>query len=94
MIIIIILFFILELKKLKDICEGKTASIPSTFALLAQQLIEACWFFDPDDRPSFEMICQTLEENNFNLLPLEKKDNQEVIRIIDQYRAEIPNYLD
>lgn len=78
--------------KIKDICAGKTAPFPSSFVLLVQQLIEACWLFDPRERPSFQIICQILEENNFDLLGLEESECQEVIGYINQYKAKIPFY--
>ncbi|KAK8840455.1 hypothetical protein M9Y10_030660 [Tritrichomonas musculus] len=80
--------------KIKDICAGKTAPVPSSFVLLAKQLIEACWLFDPRERPSFQIICQILEENNFDLLGLEESECQEVVRNINQYKAQIPFYCE
>ena len=55
----VLVYFILsggEMPKIKirDICCGNKASIPSEFNKFAKDLIESCWNFDPSQRPSFD----------------------------------------
>ena len=78
--------------KIKEICEGKIPELPTTFPFLAQQLIEACWIFNPKDRPSFGMICEILDDNDYDLLLLSKNEIKEVTRIISHYKSTIPKY--
>ena len=50
-----------------EIPEVKNETSLKEFPLLTQQLIGACWFDDIESRPTFEIICEVLEKNNFNL---------------------------
>lgn len=78
--------------KIRDVCLGKSADIPSSFPTLAQQLIEACWIYDTNMRPSFESICDILEQNNFDLISLTKSQADEVSILISKYKSQIPIY--
>lgn len=76
----------------QNICKGNIP-IPTKFPLLAQQLLEACWDLESKVRPSFSVICNILEQNNFNLALLSQQEIQEVLIIIDQYKANIHSFL-
>lgn len=51
----------------RDICLGKKAKIPSSFTEFSKKLIDSCWNFKSEERPSFEQILHDLKENQFNL---------------------------
>lgn len=63
--------------------------IPKEFSILAQNLIEKCWHEDLFCRPTFEMICDMLEKNEFNLALLSHQEINEVSKIIGQYKMQI-----
>ncbi|KAK8837206.1 hypothetical protein M9Y10_036633 [Tritrichomonas musculus] len=93
----VIAYFILsggEMPKIKirDICLGKKAEIPSSFTPFAEELINACWNFDPKERPSFKKICNDIELNKFNLLQLTKSEIQQVEDMVKQHKEKIPQY--
>lgn len=95
----VVVFFILsggELPdiRIRDICLGKKAPIPTTFTPLAQQLVEACWTFDPQYRPGFNIVCDIVEQNNFSLAPLSRLETQELTRMINDYKTHIPTYTE
>mgnify|MGYP007097675414 CR=1 FL=1 len=72
-----------------EILEAKNVKVLSKFHLLAQQLIDACWFDEIENRPTFEMICDVLEKNDFNLASLSLQEIQEVSRMINQYKKQV-----
>ena len=93
----VIVFFILsggEMPniKIRDICLGKKADIPPSFTKFARDLINACWEFDPSERPSFKKICEDIERNNFNLLELSKSETKEVEIMVNNHKDKIPPY--
>ena len=65
---------------------NKNESTITTFSLLAQQLIEACLCSEPDTQPSFELICEVLTNNDFNLISLTEQEHQELTRKITEYK--------
>lgn len=60
-----------------------------SFTLLAQQLIESCFDDDFEDRTTFEIICNVLEQNKFNLVSLSQQEFEEELELIDQYKKQI-----
>ena len=80
-----IVYFILSGGKTTEI---KNISSLSTLSLLAQQLIDACWSVELESRPSFEIICDVLEKNNFNLASLSQQETEEVSQKISQYKKQ------
>lgn len=62
------------------------------FELLAQQLFEACIETESENRPSFSMICNILEENEFKLISMTQQENEELIKMIHNYKSLIPTY--
>lgn len=92
-----VVFFILNEGELPDIkmreaCLGQHASIPEKFSLLARQLIDACWSFNQEERPGFSIICNILEQNNFNLTDLTSSQIEDLSAMINEYRKHIPEY--
>lgn len=59
------------------------------FSSLGQQLIRACCFVESEDQPTFKIICDVLEENNFDLLSLSQEEIQEVSEIIEKYKEKL-----
>ncbi|KAK8887327.1 hypothetical protein M9Y10_038366 [Tritrichomonas musculus] len=51
-----------------DIGKGKKAQIPSNFTSFSTNLINKCWSFKPDERPSFADIYDSLIENRKKLI--------------------------
>ena len=58
-----------------------------SFSMLSQ-LIEACWSTEPECRPTFEIICDVLNKNNFKLISLTNEENKEISQMINQYKAQ------
>ena len=48
--------------KLLDFLSGKKPQIPSNFTPLAKELINACWSFQPENRPSFIDILDLIDK--------------------------------
>lgn len=79
------------------LCDGKVPDVKdesalSSLPLLAQQLIDACWSDDIESKPTFDIICDVLIENNFNLIALSQNDIQDVKELVREYKEQIPNY--
>lgn len=51
-----------------DIGNGKKAEIPNSISSFSKNLINKCWSFKPDDRPSFEEIYETINGNKSKLI--------------------------
>lgn len=51
-----------------DVGNGKTAEIPKTINAFSTQLIQQCWEFQPNKRPSFAEIYQRIQQNEFRLI--------------------------
>lgn len=57
---------------------GKKAPIPNDFTEFAKQLINSCWNFNPEQRPSFEYICAQLDDKADELLDLTQSETYRV----------------
>ena len=93
----VLTFFILsggKMPKIKipEICSGKKAEIPNEFSQLAKNLIDSCWNFDPNQRPSFDEICTLLEDNEYRLIDLDEAGMNEALGLINQHKKRIPSY--
>ena len=91
----VVVFFILsggELPKIKlgDILKGKKAELPSSFTDFSKKLINACWNFESKDRPSFEVILDSMERNHYNLIQLNKTEIKNVEAFVKQHKTKIP----
>ncbi|KAK8840241.1 hypothetical protein M9Y10_031186 [Tritrichomonas musculus] len=51
-----------------DVGIGKKAEIPSQITEFSRSLINKCWSFKADDRPSFAEICQMLKGNENKII--------------------------
>ncbi|KAK8836922.1 hypothetical protein M9Y10_037448 [Tritrichomonas musculus] len=71
---------------------GKKANIPSTFTNLSKQIINDCWNFEPQSRPSFERLLHLFESNDYMLLDLDKSEISEVRHFVKQHKTKIPFY--
>lgn len=78
-----IIYFILSGGKFTKI---KNDTVLEFFPLLAKQLVDACWHVDSQSGPTFEIICDVLEKNNFNLVSLSQQEIQEVSQMIVEYK--------
>lgn len=81
----VIIYFILSGGKIFNL---KDKNSLTSFPILAQQLINACCFYET--KPSFEIICSILEKKDYNLISLSQQEIQEVKQKIKQYRKQIP----
>lgn len=70
-----------------------TSSGNVKFTELAQQLCEACWSVEPKNRPSFGVICDILEQNNFNLASLHPQETERVVILSAQYKKQIDFFM-
>ena len=64
----------------------KNETVLNSLDLLANQMISACWS-QIESRPTFEMICDVLETNNFNLISLSQQEANDLTRMINQYKS-------
>ena len=71
-----------------EIAKIKNETVLEPLPLLAKQLIYACWSSKPEIRPTFEIICDVLEKNTFNLISFSKQEINEISQMINQYKAQ------
>ena len=83
-----LVYFILSGSEINKSVKEK---VLKSFILLAQQLIESC-FDDIEDRTKFEIICDVLEQNKFNLISLSQQEFEEVLELICQYKKQIAHF--
>ena len=93
----VLIFYILNDMKLPKITiiqvgQGKKAPIPPSFTPFAKDLINSCWNFDPNSRPSFNDISTQLKENAFQILELNEFETKEVQDLINKHQSLIPDY--
>ena len=93
----VIMFFILsngQMPKIKlsQYTHGIKAPIPSSFTSFSRDLINSCWNFDPEDRPSFQKICEEIENNEYNLAELTKNEKEEIKLRISRNKRKVPLY--
>lgn len=93
----VLVFFILnngDLSTIKigDIFKGKKIKIPDEFAPFAKQLISNCWKLNPEKRPSFKNILESMKINQYQLVPLLNKEIKQVCMLVKQHKAKIPYY--
>ena len=77
-----IVYFILSGTEINDSIKEK---VLKSFTLLAQQLIESCFDDDLENRTSFEIILEVLEQNKFNLILLSQQEFEEVSQLIEEF---------
>lgn len=53
---------------LQDFQNGKRAHIPKSLSAFFYDLIKRCWEDDPNERPSFDEICNLLKGNEQKLI--------------------------
>ena len=78
----VIMYFILsggEIPKIKD------ETVLAPFPLVARKLIQFCWSSEYDCMPTFEIFCEVLQKNDFNLISLSQNEIQEVFQLISQF---------
>ena len=90
-----LLFFILSggnhpKIKVNERVRGKKAEIPSSFTEFSKKLINECWNFNPKDRPSFQMILDDLERNQYNLIQLNKTEIENIESFVNNHKKKIP----
>ncbi|KAK8843631.1 hypothetical protein M9Y10_024691 [Tritrichomonas musculus] len=78
--------------KIRDICLGNKADIPSSFTQFAKDLIDACWKFDPKERPSLNKIYEDIERNEFKLLDLNDTEIKKVEMMAKKLKEKTPPY--
>lgn len=95
----VLLFFMVSAGEMPKITliqvgTGKKATIPTTFAPFAQKLIDKCWNFDPKERPSFNEICEEIENNDFKVVELTYNEVLEIRKFWKRHKAKIPFYAE
>ena len=91
----VLLYFILSRGSMPKITiiqigTGIKAKIPSDFTPFAKDLINNCWNFKPDERPSFEKILELMETNDYKLLELSKSQISAIKKFVDLTQTKIP----
>lgn len=74
-----------------EINNSEKETVLESFPLLTQQLIEAFFYDAFKHRPTLKMICDFLEQNNFNIISLSQQEIEDVLKLIGQYRQNIIN---
>lgn len=88
----VIVHFILSGGQIPSFDQKDNIIIQSKLKLLAKQMIEGCCCKEPESRPSFAIICDTLEKYNFEIVSLNQQELQSVSTFINQYKLKIPNH--
>ena len=78
--------------KIGEILKGKKAEIPSSFTEATREIINSCWNFNSNERPSFNEICERMKTYDYNLIDMTHSENQEVKKFVENYQKRIPNY--
>ena len=73
-----------------DIGAGKKAPIPNTVNEFSKILINECWNFNPEDRPSFDTICQQLRSVQYNVIDLRKDQTTKLLEMIEKHDKILP----
>ncbi|KAK8892222.1 serine/threonine protein kinase [Tritrichomonas musculus] len=83
-----------QLPKIKtpQILQGKKAEIPSTFTEFAKNLINDCWNFEANDRPSFNDICERMISDGCNLVQITNQEKKEFNIFVQNHQKRIPKY--
>ncbi|KAK8898040.1 hypothetical protein M9Y10_000300 [Tritrichomonas musculus] len=92
----ILLYFIIcgELPKISidDVCKGILPKIPSYVNDFARKLLENCWSYDPELRPSFDTIYNLLKEKNYEIVDLNSTEKKQVLCFVEKHISTIPLY--
>ena len=91
----VLLFFVLsggEMPRitLVQVGTGKKAAIPAGFTDAARRLVDACWSFDPRERPSFADIVRQLDECDYRVVDLSDEEAREVRHQIEEEKKRLP----
>lgn len=71
---------------------GKKMEIPDYFTQYSKDLINKCWSFDPNDRPSFKDILDELIVKKFDLVDLTNSELRKVVSFVKKQKKLIPPY--
>ena len=80
----VIMYFILSGGSFPKV---KNETVLTSFPLVARKMIEFCWSSEFDCRPTFDIFCEVLQKNNFDLISLSQQEIQEVSRMINQFNS-------
>ena len=75
--------------KFSDLFQRKKPTLPSSLTDFAKSLITKCIDYDSNERPSFEMILDELEQNQYNLVPLNERQISKVREFIQEHKDKI-----
>ena len=92
-----VLIFYILCGKMPEITIGKIANgikaeIPDSVNEFGKKLINLCWSFEPQSRPSFNEICCMLKTANYEIVELNKFEKQELIIFVNKHNQNIPIY--
>lgn len=90
----VLTYFILSQGKMPktsiaQICLGKKSNLPESFTGFAKEMIDACWNFDPKERPSFDQIYAQLVDNCDKLVEMSPEQQREVKIQVQNHIARI-----
>ena len=90
----VVLYYILtggQLPKIKfsDLLQRKKPTLPSSLTDFAKSLIDKCIDYDSNERPSFEMILDELEQNQYNLVQLNERQISKVREFVQEHKYKI-----
>lgn len=71
---------------LRCVLSGNKARIPEIFSKLSREIIDVCWNFNPEDRPSFKDICQKIEKAHFGLFDFNSSEQAQISEMINSYK--------
>ena len=78
--------------KLADLFQRKKVELPSSFTDFSKTLINQCMEYDSSTRPSFQSIVEQIDNNHYNLVPLNETELSNVRKSIQEYKTQIPSY--
>ena len=92
----VIMYFMLNqgsLPNMRYFLRGKEIKIPDTINEFSKQLITECWSFEPEDRPSFENICERLRASEYNIINLDKSQKSTILQKVQEHDQTIKFFL-
>lgn len=68
---------------------GEIPKIPPNFNDFTQSLVLSCLSYDPEDRPSIDLILDEMENSNYNLIDLKESEIEDVKKFVKSHKEKI-----